>query len=164
MTDSEDHPDFLRIEKHFPDGADLTLQVLKGHLLVEELLRDIFELLLAHPEAMQGSRGTRLECHQIICLVQAMTKHSSSEPWFWDAAKRLNGIRNDLAHSLEPKSLDEKVASLITFVTHDNPVVKSILDSLATPQGMEFKAVILAMCGSLSTLKEIVSHERGGAA
>lgn len=164
MTHSETHPDWLRIEQHYPDGADLTLQVLKGHLLVEELLREIFNLLLAYPDALRGNRGARFECHQVICLVQAMTEHSALEPWLWDAAKRLNGIRNDLAHNLEPRSLNEKVDSLITFVTRDNPIVKSILDRLGAPDGMEFKAVILAMCGSLSSLKELIVHEGKGVA
>jgi len=158
------NPDWLRIEQHYPDGADLTLQVLKGHLLVEELLREIFAMLLTYPDALKGNRGTSFECHQIICLVQAMTKHSSLEPWVWDASKRLNGIRNDLAHNLEPRSLDEKVKSLIKFVTHDNPTVKTVLDRLGTPEGMEFKAVILAMCGCLSSLKDLITRDRPAAA
>ena len=164
MTDQTEDSDWLRIAKHYPDGADLTLQVLKGHLLVEELLREIFSLLLAYPDALKGSRGTSFECHQIICLVQAMTKHSTLEPWMWDAAKRLNGIRNDLAHNLEPKSLDDKVQSLIRFVTHDNPVVKQTLEQLCMPDGMEFKSVILAMCGGLASLKELVAQDGRGAA
>ena len=159
MTQQSADTDWLRIEKHFPDGADLTLQVLKGHLLVEEQLRAIFNLLLVYPDALKGDRGTRLECHQIICLVQAMTKHSTLEPWFWDAAKRLNGIRNDLAHNLEPRSLDEKVRSLIQFVTRDTAVVKQILDQLGIPEGMEFKAVILSMCGCLSSLKALILQD-----
>ena len=156
--------DWQRIEHHFPDGADLTLQVLKGHLLVEELLRQIFDLLLANPRALQGDRGTSFECHQIICLVEAITPHSSLEPWVWSAAKRLNNLRNDLAHNLEPKALDQKVKALITFVTHDNGVVKGILDRLGTPEGMKFKAVILAMCGCLSSLKALILHDKQGAA
>lgn len=161
MADQIEDPGWLRIEKHFPEGADLTLQVLKGHLLVEELLREILGLLLAHPDALKGNRGTSFECHQVICLVQAISTHSTDEPWIWDAAKRLNGIRNDLAHNLEPKALNEKVLRLIQFVTHDNTVVKKILDRLGTPEGMEFKAVILAMCGCLAGLKAaIVKHGR----
>jgi len=163
-SDATESSDWDRIEAHYPDDADLTLQVLKGHLLVEEILRDIFELLLSDPSALRGDRGTSFECHQIICLVQAMSEHSRGEAWLWFAAKRLNGIRNDLAHNLEPRSLEAKVASLIQFVTHDNPVVKGILDRLGTPEGMEFKAVILAMCGCLSSLKRLVLHEKSGAA
>ncbi len=62
MTDQIDL-DWPRIEKHFPVGADLTLQVLKGHLLVEELLREIFSSLLSYPDALKGNRGTSFECH-----------------------------------------------------------------------------------------------------
>lgn len=164
MTDDIAAKDWERIEAHYPDGADLTLQVLKGHLLVEELLRQIFELLLAYPDALKGDRGTTFECHQIICLVEAITPHSKDEAWVWSAAKRLNNLRNELAHNLEPKAVDQKVQALIVFVTRDNDVVRSILDRLGTPDGMEFKAVILAMCGCLSSLKALVLHEARDAA
>lgn len=164
MKDDIAVKDWERIEAHYPDGADLNLQVLKGHLLVEELLRQIFDLLLAYPDALKGERGTSFECHQVICLVEAITPHSRDEAWVWNAAKRLNNLRNDLAHNLEPKALDQKVQALIAFVTRDNAVVKSILERLGTPDGMEFKAVILAMCGCLSSLKALVLYEKQDAA
>lgn len=164
MTDDITTKDWERIEKHYPDDADMTLQILKGHLLVEDLLRQIFELLLAYPDALKGERGTSFECHQIICLVEAITPHSKDEAWVWSAAKRLNNLRNDLAHNLEPRALDQKVQALITFVTRDNTVVKAILDKMGTPEGREFKAVILAMCGCLSSLKALVLYEKSGAA
>ena len=149
-------PDWFRHDKHFPIGADITLQVLKGHLLVEELLREIFLLQLPFPEAIKGSRGTSFECHQIICLVQAMTLHSDKEPWLWDAAKRLNGIRNDLAHKLEPKALDAKVQSLIQFVM-DNPVSKKVVAEQGLPEGREFELIVIAMCSCLSSLKAVLT-------
>jgi hypothetical protein len=164
MTDDIAGKDWERVEAHYPDDADMTLQVLKGHLLVEELLRQIFELLLAHPDALKGDRGTTFECHQIICLVEAISPHSRDEAWIWSAAKRLNNLRNELAHNLEPKALDQKAQALIAFVTRDNEVVRSILERLGTPEGMEFKAVILAMCGCLSSLKALVLQEAQGAA
>lgn len=162
MEDTSEN-DWQRIEQYFPNSADLTLQVLKGHLLVEELLRQIFEQLLAHPEALRGSSGTSFECHQVICLVEAITPDSNMEPWVWSAAKRLNNLRNSLAHNLEPENLEQKVQALVQFVTHDNTVVKGILDRLGTPEGMEFKAVILAMCGCLSSLKAAVPREQSAA-
>jgi len=147
--------DWLRHDKHFPSGADLTLQVLKGHLLVEELLREIFSLQLPFPEALKGNRGTSFECHQIICLVQAITLHSDKEPWLWDAAKRLNGIRNDLAHKLEPKALDTKIQSLIQSIM-DNPVSKKVVAEQGLPEGREFELIVLAMCSCLSSLKAVL--------
>ncbi|TZF81994.1 hypothetical protein FW784_13445 [Lysobacter lacus] len=154
--------DFGRIQEHFPDGADMTLQVLKGHLLVEELIREIFGLLLTFPDALRGERGTRFECHQVICLVQAISPHSASEPWIWDAAKRLNGIRNDLAHNLEPRAVDEKIKSLIQFVSSAESV-KPTLAKNPPPEGLEFKAVILCMCGGLTALKDLIRKDRGSA-
>ena len=155
--------DFERIRDHFPDDADMTLQVLKGHLLVEEQLREIFSLLLAFPDALLGERGTKFECHQIICLVQAITPHSALELWVWDAAKRLNGVRNAFAHNLEPQAIDDKIRSLTEFVNRQESV-KRVLAKNTVPPGMEFKAIVLAMCGGLSSLKELIRAEHGSAA
>ncbi|WP_457009908.1 hypothetical protein [Luteimonas sp. A537] len=155
--------DFDRIRDHFPDDAEMTLQVLKGHLLVEEQLREIFALLLAFPQALRGARGASFECHQVICLVQAMTPHSALEPWLWDAAKRLNGIRNAFAHNLEPLAINEKIAGLLDFAKEQDSF-KEVLEKYPAPPGMEFKAVVLAMCGALSALKDLVISERGSAA
>jgi hypothetical protein len=152
MSEHEE-ADFKRLEAHFPSGGDMTLQVLKGHLLVEEQLRAIFELLLAHPDALRGEKGTKFECHDIICLVEALSPIAREEPWVFAAAKRLNNLRNELAHNLEPRALDDKIRALITFVTKDNPVIREILERNRTPEGREFESVVLALHAALSQLK-----------
>ncbi len=53
-----------RHKRHFPSGAELSLQVLKGHLLVEELVRELVEAHLKDPSALEGSSGTSFNCHQ----------------------------------------------------------------------------------------------------
>ena len=160
MTDEPlQDPDWLRIEQHFPDEADLTLQVLKGHLIIEEQLRLLLDRLLFYPDALRGKQGTSFDCHQIICLVQATTKYTHEEPWIWPAAKRLNNIRNSLAHNLAPASIDQKIQSLITFVTQENPTIRRVLERNPTPAGYEFKAVILAMSGALNALRQLIEAD-----
>ena len=165
MTDSilED-PDWERIEQHFPDEADLTLQVLKGHLIIEEQLRAILSRLLFYPEALKGDQGASFDCHQVICLVQAATKYTHDESWIWQAAKRLNRIRNALAHNLAPASVDAKIQSLIDFVTRENPTVQRILQRNPAPPGYEFKAVILAMSGLLNKLRQLIDADNASKA
>ncbi len=154
-TKDEDLSKFI---EHFPQGSELTLQVLKGHLLVEEILRELFIMQLPYSKALKGNGGTSFNCHQIICLVEAMTAHSQSIPWIWVAAKKLNNIRNSLAHQLSPKGLEDKVADLIAFVKKENPELKVVAKEEGLSEGHDLIMIVLAMCSCLSSLKPIVAN------
>ena len=151
--------DLARHHQHYPSGGEITLQVLKGHLLVEEILREILHLQLAHPDALL-ERGARLSFQQVASLVEAITPVSREEPWLWTAIKRINGIRNDLAHQLSPAALDDKLGSLFRYVRHENPVIKEIADRLGVPEGHDFELVVICVCAGLSSLKRAVITEK----
>ena len=147
-----------KFSEHYPFEGDLTLQVLKGHLLVEEILREIFEMMLPHPKALSGSKGASFDCHQIICLVESITPNSQAMPWVWVSAKKLNNIRNDLAHQLNPKGLSDKVNDLIKYVMKNTPQLKEFRRELAVPDGNDLYIVIMAICNCFSSLKGLVAH------
>jgi hypothetical protein len=89
--------------KHFegiPD--DLSLIVLKGHLLVEQALTAIISHY-ARPSADLGK--VRLGFMHKLGLVKALAPLEFFLPEFWGVAKVLNDLRNDFAHELEPKKL-----------------------------------------------------------
>jgi uncharacterized protein YutE (UPF0331/DUF86 family) len=82
---------------------DLTLIILKGHLLVEAALVDICARLLANPAALEEENvrfSTRLN------LVQALLDDDILPENIWHALRHLNRIRNALAHNLEPKNIE----------------------------------------------------------
>jgi len=90
--------------KHFwnlPD--DLSVIVLKGHLLVEQSLTAI----ISHYVGASGELAeARLQFSQKVALVKAFVGWAfpvEVEPW--DFLKLLNRLRNDFAHELEPKKL-----------------------------------------------------------
>jgi len=147
--------DWARYDAHFPVDGDLIIQVLKGHLLVENLFREILTLQLAFPDVLKGNSGASFQCHQIICLVQALTPHSDEEPWLWPAAKRLNNLRNDIAHELEPRSVETRVQELVQF-TMRTPAAKQAVERVGVPDGREFEVVIIGMCSCLSALKAVL--------
>ncbi len=149
--------DVSKFVQHFPTDGDLTLQVLKGHLLVEEILRELFVMQLPYSTVLKGSGGTSFNCHQVICLVEAMTVQSQRMPWIWQASKKLNSIRNDLAHQLSPKGLGGKVEGLITFVKKENPELNEIVAEGGLPEGEDLIMIIMAMCSCLSSLKPILA-------
>ena len=116
-----------RYIKHLPPASDMTLLILKGHLLIEELLRQLLDQALVKPGALKDAR---LETHQCICLAEAL--FSDRLPaWLWEALKKLNGARNKLAHTLEPVGFEQKVNDFQAYVEqHRNkaPGLRSVMN------------------------------------
>jgi hypothetical protein len=151
--------DLEKFIQHFPQGADLTLQILKGHLLVEEILRELFTMQMIHSETLNGSGGTSFNCHQIICLVEAITTYSQGIPWVWVAAKKLNKIRNSLAHQLSPHGLEDKVNDFIKYVKENNAELDDVAKEEQFTKDHDLILCILSMCSCLSSLKPIITKD-----
>jgi hypothetical protein len=118
--------DIERYSKHLPKTSDPTLLVLKGHLLIEELLNKLIDQHLTKPSALTDAR---LETHQRICLAEALF-HDRAHAWVWSALKKLNTIRNQLAHNLEPSGLNDRLLAFHTFVESHrdkSPGLRSVL-------------------------------------
>ena len=108
----------LRFAKHLPSADDMTLIVLKGHLLIEERLISILESSLQYPKALDE---VRLTFAQRLSLAKAL-KHRHENSWLWEAIGKVNSIRNDLAHKLEPSKLNEKIEDFFTFIKVSAPI------------------------------------------
>ena len=100
---------FRRFLTVLPHGKNQDLVLLKAHLLIEEQVRQIVDERLKNPSALID---TRIDCHQAICLAQSFFP-VDFQPWLWSALKKLNKIRNDIAHKLEPKGLDDKIKDFV---------------------------------------------------
>jgi hypothetical protein len=105
-------PDSIaRFLKHSPKGKDVTLIVLKTHLLVEVEINELLELTLPHPECLYKSRFTFIQRLRIL-------EATSVDPEIHILAKAivsLNDMRNSLAHQLEAQKLEITGA---TFIHH----------------------------------------------
>ena len=147
-----------KLRQHFPVDADMTLQILKGHLIIEEALREIFELLLISPGALQGEKGASFNCHQIICLVEALApKRSDKMKWVWSAAKQLNNLRNDMAHKLNPQGLDSKIQSFLRNVRESDPEVRAQFQNSGAPESLHFAMAISTLFGLFSRMRSHVA-------
>jgi len=109
----------VRISKHLPVDdwlfdppvdTDITLVVLKGHLLIETELIDICCRLLKNPDALKGER---LRFSLRLRLVQALVGSEELPDELWQAIEDLGGIRNKLAHRLEPNDLDTAIQRFV---------------------------------------------------
>jgi len=140
--------DLNRFISHLPlDSTDNVTVVLKGHLLVEELLREYVSLQFQKPEMLKDAR---LTFHQILCIARASSNNASNEK-LWLSIEKLNGLRNKLAHSLEPKDLEIKIKEFVSHLSNFNSGEAYI------SQDLKFGVLascILGICLSLSVLLE----------
>lgn len=111
---------FERFQKYLPIGGEMTLMILKGHLLIEEQIALLIENRIPKPHALKEARLTAL---QKICLAEALVEEISldcndkcNDQWLWPAIKKLNELRNDIAHHLSKSGIDERIADFVSRV------------------------------------------------
>jgi hypothetical protein len=121
-------------KKHFPTGADLLTVTLKGHLIVEEQLTSI---ILSHCTSPEYLIDAKLGFYKKVFLARALF-YIPIDLGIWDLALKLNTIRNDFAHSLEPKNLQLHLdeARLLSQKMIDSPEVQEQLPT--TNEGLMF--------------------------
>lgn len=90
-------------------SSPLDLIILKGHLLIEEQLRHIIDERVKNPKAL---RKADLDCHECICLVEAFFP-TDFEPWLWPALRKLNKIRNNIAHKVEWPGVNDSLREFV---------------------------------------------------
>jgi hypothetical protein len=93
-----------------PETDDLALIVLKGHLLVEEQLVDLTKRALPHPKHLPDDLSFNLRSR----VVRAAVPHKSNDVC-WGLILKLNQVRNDFAHSLEPPKLQKHLWELFNL-------------------------------------------------
>lgn len=105
--------DFARLLEHLPDYHEPTiLMLLKGHLLIEELLRTYIERSVPNPRELRQRDLTFAKC---LMLSRAFTA-PEKESWTFDAAKQLDSVRNEIAHELTSDKLQKKLETFIGIV------------------------------------------------
>jgi len=100
----------LRWDDFMPDTDDLSLVVLKGHLLVEEMLSELLGHLLPFPQHLEG---LHLSFHQKASIVRAACQYDENNE-AWDLITALNKTRNELIHNLEPPKLEKVLTTLFS--------------------------------------------------
>jgi hypothetical protein len=111
-TDEHAKASFEKFRKLLPRGQDVTLLILKLHLLVEEQIRAFVDERLANCGAISDAD---LDCHQAICLAEALSTEDIHAN-VWEAARKLNGLRNQIAHNLEPKGVVDRMNHISALI------------------------------------------------
>lgn len=91
-----------------PNTNDVALAVLKGHLVIEELLYALAEEHCPNPEHLSKAR---LSFAQLNSVVQALVSVPVPQE-AWQGIAELNGLRNALAHKLRPQDIEGRLERL----------------------------------------------------
>src|SRR5712692_840218 len=128
------------IRKPLERSDDLTLVILRGHLLVEERLRDIVARACRAPDELATAR---LSFHQVLHVLRALLGRADDPAWPFFG--RLNEVRNRMAHHLDPGNLDELVGSVVDKLGSDTAKHASPIERLRTS--------LLYACGYLDSIR-----------
>lgn len=90
--------------------GDLVSVVLRGHLVIEELLYYVIQSHFPSPEHLDSAR---LRFPQLVALARSLEKISVVPAQIWDSLLRLNSLRNSLAHNLEPSNLTKQISDFV---------------------------------------------------
>jgi hypothetical protein len=118
QTDADNNDFQSQFRRHFPGQSnDISLVVLKGHLLLEEIFNRWLAALVHKPEAMEGAN---LRFHQKLYLIRALTPVGGGDTVFraLDAAEKLNTMRNRLAHHLDHPQIEALARDFLSLCEH----------------------------------------------
>jgi len=132
----------LRMLQHLPDDGDLSLIVLKGHLLIEELLLALVQAQVKHPAAIESAK---LSFHTLTCLAKALCFEERFKD-LWEAMFKLNALRNSLAHNLESPEHEKRLRAFALAVSGGD---KRAEDHIAKEPRTTMINSISVICGFL---------------
>ena len=116
-----------RLAEILGEDSDVITLVLRGHLVIEELL---FAAVSAHCQDPEHLKNARLRFPQLVSVLRALEKIPAVPDRYWNALTELNSLRNALAHNLEPKDISMRAEKFVRTL-----IQESELDSLPKPLG-----------------------------
>ena len=107
----EEHESTDYFLRHMPpQDSELSLIVLKGHLLLEQKIREFVCERMLSPSALDKAK---LSFFQVVCLAEALTLPNEDPKRLWGVLLKVNSLRNQLAHNLEPVGIEARVKEII---------------------------------------------------
>ncbi len=149
--------DFKRFQEVMPYHAEDDIMLLKGHLLIEELLSEIISFEASTKKNPLGINVEKITFSQKLNLCWAFHSDSLAND-FWVILKKVNSLRNSMAHSLTPKNFDINVKKLIDLVfaskevkEHLDNMIQNSKFTMDIYKGRELYFAISWICTTLST-------------
>lgn len=140
---------FQKLKSHLPVAKDPTVVILRGHLLIEELLEALITASLSDPAAICDAR---LTFFQKLCLCRGLIGSSNED--LWKPIEALNVLRNAISHRLPDETLLKKLDPVLKAffpADHDKIPNNIYAKSKALRKGVIFHSAMLS--GYLNGLK-----------
>ena len=100
---------------HIPDEE---LRIIKGHILIEEVLFELIKIKMSKPKVIENAR---LSFSQALTIVEGMYFQEELQiPWLYRATEKLNRLRNKFAHNIDPKNIREDIDAFMDYVIKNN--------------------------------------------
>ena len=147
----------FRYDKHMPETDDLTLIVLKGHLLVEEQLVDLANWALPNPQFLP-----KFTFYNLAKVVRAAVPQRSDDP-SWELILKLNQLRNDLAHKLESGQRQATLTELFKIHDHVQPTPGMEIDKSDESSMSEPERLRIVVQDSMKFLMSLAFEYQNGA-
>lgn len=129
----------FRFMEHMPPKEDTELGLLKGHLLIEEVLTKLIERSTKNPKYLLDAK---LNFAQKIYLARSLDGLDRNE-WVWGALRKLNNARNKLAHGLDRELIACMLEEFTAVVERSHwPDAKVLLGGLDRFQRAVFRLFI----------------------
>jgi hypothetical protein len=98
-----------RVQAIFGAVDETVLVLLKGHLLIEEILDEVISKFVFHPVYLDSAHlGFAQKLH--IARSMSLDEHDNG---MWEIALRLNSLRNELAHALDSEKRNHKTQAVV---------------------------------------------------
>lgn len=115
--------------------------LLKGHLLIEEVLDKIIIKNAHNPKYVEKAR---LNFYDKIFLARAFSNLERDE-WLWKSMKALNKARNSLGHRLDKKDMNKKIRNFIGLVEPIKKLSPDCIDERFTKLHWAISYVYIAL-------------------
>jgi len=127
---------YLEFLEHLPANTqDKSLIAVKGHLLLEVVLREYIYERVKHPDRL---RNKNITFSNLIDFASSLEDNNRIQ-WAWKALRLANQIRNKLAHSLLPEKLNKLELEFIEYVVANDGEL-----TVETAEELQFENLTLA--------------------
>lgn len=122
---------------------DPYLLILKSHLLIELFLNSFIEKTFPNPQAVFEGR---LSFRQTVLLAKASYRKDDYD-WLWLLIGKLNRLRNELAHNIEPENFDAKIQDFLEIASKH-------IDAKDYDGIHKLRMTFIILCGVVFNLKK----------
>lgn len=127
---------YLEFLEHLPaDTQEKSLIAIKGHLLLEVVLKEYIYERVRHPDRLRNKNITFVN---LIDFASSLEDNNKIQ-WIWKALRDANKIRNALAHSLAPEKLDLLELNFVQYIVANDGEL-----SVKTTEELKFENLTLA--------------------